>query len=124
MYRIVLSAGIAVTSFAFASFPREVQAQGLHVRAGQLHVDVGNPHQHRRAFYPYSGFGAYGGYGAYQTFYPPVRSGHGYWHDTTHYDYHPGGFQRHYDHFHYVPEHYDLHPSGHWHGHGRGHGHH
>ena len=37
------------------------------------------------------------------------------WHDTTHWDYHPGGFHRHGNHFHYVPGHYHLHRSGHWH---------
>jgi hypothetical protein len=64
----------------------------------------------------YSGF--YGGYG---------HGGHGYgsywgggwgahsWHDTTHLDYHPGSFVPHYDHFDYVPGHFDIHRSGHWH---------
>lgn len=37
------------------------------------------------------------------------------WHDTSHYDYHPGGYQRHRNHYHYVPGHYDLHRTGHWH---------
>jgi hypothetical protein len=37
------------------------------------------------------------------------------WHDTTHVDYHPGGFVPHYDHFDYVPGHYHIHHTGHWH---------
>lgn len=37
------------------------------------------------------------------------------WHDTTHYDYHPGGYVPHGNHLHYVPGHYDLHQSGHYH---------
>ncbi len=36
------------------------------------------------------------------------------WHDTSHYDYHPGGFVPHYDHYDYVPGHYDYHEEGHW----------
>jgi hypothetical protein len=43
------------------------------------------------------------------------------WHNTTHWDYHPGYYQRHFNHYHYVPGHFDLHRSGHfdhvWHGH-------
>jgi hypothetical protein len=37
------------------------------------------------------------------------------WHDTTHLDYVPGGFVRHYDHFDYVPGYYRVHHTGHWH---------
>jgi hypothetical protein len=40
--------------------------------------------------------------------------GHARWHDTSHYDFHPGGYQRHYDHYDYVPPHYDWHQEGHW----------
>lgn len=80
-----------------------------------------------------SGYGGYGGYGGY---YGDSHYGHGHgygydygrrgrvWHDTSHYDYHPGGFQRHYDHYHYVPGHYDFHRDGHWDRGRRGHRHH
>lgn len=37
------------------------------------------------------------------------------WHDTTHLDYHPGGYVPHGNHFDYQPGHYDLHQTGHWH---------
>ena len=67
-----------------------------------------------------SGFGGYGGYGGgygrglsinlYRPSYSPPA-----WHDTTHYDYHPGGLVPHRGHFDYVPGHYDLHRSGHFH---------
>lgn len=47
---------------------------------------------------------------------PGYSSGYGSrWHDTSHYDYHPGSIQRHRLHFHYVPGHYDFHRSGHGH---------
>jgi hypothetical protein len=113
MSRALLSVVVALSCFAMVNAPNKAQAQGLHVNAGRLHVDVGHPHgpRYSRASYPY------GGYGAYRAYYPQARIGHGHWHDTTHYDYHPGGFQPHYDHYDYVPGHYDVHHSGHWHGH-------
>ena len=40
--------------------------------------------------------------------------GHSHWHDTSHWDYHPGGFQRHGNHYHYIPGHYHWHNDGHW----------
>jgi hypothetical protein len=40
--------------------------------------------------------------------------GHSHWHDTSHYDYHPGQYVRHRGHYDYVPGHYDYHRSGHW----------
>jgi hypothetical protein len=54
-------------------------------------------------------YGSY--YGRYGGYYP--RGGHT-WHDTSHWDYHPGGFVRHYDHYHYQPGHWDYHQEGHW----------
>ena len=36
------------------------------------------------------------------------------WHDTSHWDYHPGGYVDHGDHLHYYPGHYDFHHAGHW----------
>jgi hypothetical protein len=58
----------------------------------------------------YGGYGAgYGGYG-YGPQYSAPR-----WHDTSHFDYHPGTFYQHGNHFHYQPGHYDFHRTGHWH---------
>lgn len=37
------------------------------------------------------------------------------WHNTTHYDYHPGMIVPHGNHYDYIPGHYDLHRSGHYH---------
>ena len=64
--------------------------------------------QNRR---PYSNQSVYGQFGRQNYHSPSV----GRWHDTTHFDYHPGSFQRHRNHFHYVPGHYDIHRSGHRH---------
>jgi hypothetical protein len=94
--------------------------------AGGAAAEAG--HGSRSGHYSYNR-GFYGGYGPRISFYsgrglPGVyygRShhghhghGHAYWHDTSHYDFHPGGYERHYDHYHYVPSHYDWHQDGHW----------
>ena len=64
-----------------------------------------------------SGYRTYGGrYAGYTRGYgygSGYRGGSG-WHDTSHYDYHPGSFRRHRGHFDYVPGHYDYHRSGHF----------
>lgn len=44
--------------------------------------------------------------------YRPTRL---YYHDTSHYHYHPPSLQRHRNHYHYIPGHYDLHRTGHYH---------
>ncbi|WP_198422194.1 hypothetical protein [Gimesia chilikensis] len=65
--------------------------------------------------YGYSNYGNFRGrYRSYNA--RPYYHGrrHSYWHDTSHYDYHPGGFYRHRNHYHYQPGHYDYHQSGHW----------
>lgn len=100
----------------FALTGNEAQAQGVHFQAGGLHFDVGNPHgSYHSRWHHYShrprvsyygsrshGYGRGGGHG------------HSHWHDTSHYDYYPGGYVRHYDHYDYVPGHYRFHRDGHW----------
>jgi hypothetical protein len=112
-------------------------AQGVHLGVGRLHVDVGHPHHGHgyagrghgyggRANYGWSGrttfnhgswhSGYRGGYGHahYQSVFRPTWGPHYDWHDTSHYDYHPGEYVPHRNHYHYVPGHYDLHREGHW----------
>jgi len=36
------------------------------------------------------------------------------WHDTSHLHYRPAALQRHGNHYHYVPSHYEVHETGHW----------
>jgi len=51
-------------------------------------------------------------------YYGSPRSSHfgrSYYHDTSHYDYHPGTYVPHGNHLHYVPGHYDYHRTGHLH---------
>jgi hypothetical protein len=88
---------------------KEATAQGFHFGGGGLHVAVG---------YPYGG-GDYGGYGRYpqSTYWGGGWSGYGgnLWHDTTHFDYHRGGYERHYNHYDYRCGHFDVDSSGHFH---------
>ncbi len=66
-------------------------------------------HGHRNHFHCWgNNFNSY--YGGFT----PYSHRHRIWHDTSHYDYHPGGFERHRNHYHYVPGHYDFHQTGHW----------
>lgn len=82
-------------------------AQGFHLSGGGLHVDLG---------YPHASHGYYSGWSHWGSRRAVVR-GHRDWHDTTHYDFHPGQRVRHYGHVDYVPGHFDVHSSGHWHAH-------
>lgn len=52
------------------------------------------------------GFGNYPRYGGARYSYRSPRAGH--------YDYHPGGFVPHGNHYHYVPGHYHWHRGRHW----------
>ncbi|MGD9856266.1 MAG: hypothetical protein AB7U20_15080 [Planctomycetaceae bacterium] len=80
--------------------------------AGGVHVQIGG----------YGGFGRsgyYGGHGIYSG--QRIYGGYGYgyrnpviWHDTSHFDYHPGQYVPHGNHFHYQPGHYDFHQTGHF----------
>jgi hypothetical protein len=92
---------------------KEANAKGgFHFRSGGIHIDFGRPHHghghghyggHWSGGYGHGYWDSYGGWG-----------GHRHWHDTTHLDYHPGSYIRHYDHYDYVPGHYHLHHDGHW----------
>jgi hypothetical protein len=65
-----------------------------------------------------SGYGGSFSYGdhMHHNVNPYVNPGYGHhdWHDTTHYDYVPGGYQRHGSHFHYQPGQMRLHQDGHY----------
>ncbi len=91
---------------------KEAEAQGVHFAGGGVHIDVGNPHG-----YYWGHGGRYGHYGRYphHSYYHHGHGGGGHaWHDTSHWDYHPGEYYRHRNHYHYAPGHYDFHRDGHW----------
>ena len=72
---------------------------GIHIGGRNVHLDIGNPH----------------GYRSHHVYRARHAAPHHYdWHDTSHFDYHPPSYQRHYNHFDYEPGHYDLHRTGHW----------
>lgn len=117
--KLLVSAAALAAVFFLTSSADRAEAVGFHVQAGGLHFDIGNPHgygaydvyrggryNHGRSHYAHGGRG--------------VRSYHGYrggyrtWHDTTHLDWHPGGYVRHGNHYDYIPGHYDVHHDGHW----------
>ena len=82
---------------------------GFHYSGRNVHLDLGRPHGQT---YRYQRQGTYRVARAYPAHYG-VR-GHFDWHNTSHYDYHPGQYVRHGNHLDYQPAHYDWHPEGHY----------
>jgi hypothetical protein len=104
MKKYILTAAVALSALVFVNASASTaEAQGVHIRSRGVHVDIGAPHRHRHRGRPRHSAYRWGGWG-----------GHAHWHDTTHLDYHPGEFVPHYDHYHYVPGHFDVHRTGHW----------
>jgi hypothetical protein len=103
--KYILSAAAVLPLWLIDVDASTAQAQGIHIRSGGIHVDVGSPHRHGHRHYRrgrHYGRRLHG------------WADHSHWHNTTHLDYHPGGLVRHYDHYDYVPGHFDVHRSGHW----------
>ena len=116
MKRLMVLIGVLGMFLVLGTFTTPASADGfaLHLGGPGYHVDIGRPH------YSYYNVG-YGGYDScYRGGYYSAYGGYGggVWHDTSHYDYHPGEFVRHRNHYHYVPGHYDFHEDGHWDHHG------
>jgi hypothetical protein len=126
-----LLAILAVATVAFLSTgSEEATAQGIHIGGRGLHIDIGRPHggHHGRHSSYYGGHayrGHHGGHGrhGHHGRGHSYHGGHGgwgghgsryFWHDTSHWDCYPGGYVRHYDHYDYIPPHYDFHREGHW----------
>ncbi len=101
-----LISAVAVPAMVFVlASVQMAQAQGFHFGGGGVHVDAS------------SYYGSYGsGYGCYPqtTYYGGGWGGHSDWHNTTHVDYHRGGYVPLYGYLHYSPGHFDSHSSGHW----------
>lgn len=131
--RLVAAAATVALCFVFGA--PKAEARGVHIQAGGLHVDVGNPHgfgyghgyahavgygNPYRSFYGGGlghgvGYGGYGGGYGYGVGYGGAGCGSGRtWHDTSHYDWHGPSLRRHGNHFDYTPGHYDFHRDGHW----------
>lgn len=97
-----------VIASLFALFGRNsesAQAGGVQFYVGTRYGGIysGSP-SYGNSYYGNSYYGGSYGYS---------RGGRA-WHDTSHYDYHPGGYAPHRNHYDYVPGHYDYHQTGHW----------
>lgn len=117
MIRGMAVAVVAMTAFALTTESANAQYYGHHghrVQRGPSCYGGGFSHYSYRPGLSISLGTGYGsgigfGYSNRMLYSRPV------YHNTTHYDYHPGGYIRHRNHLHYVPGHYDLHRTGHWH---------
>ena len=82
-------------------------------QAGGFSFNFGHGSHHGSGIGIHFGGHSSGHHGShYRSYRSPRRS---WYHDTSHYDYHPGRYVRHRDHYDYVPGHYDYHRTGHWH---------
>jgi hypothetical protein len=104
--KTLIIATVALAAFAFVG-TNAVEAG--HGHSG-ISVQFGSGAPHFHGFYgqrrQFRNFGLYG-----------VRSGwsNSWYHQSGHWDYHPGGVVRHRNHFDYIPGHYDWHDTSHWH---------
>ena len=118
---------VVATGLLMVAGASEAQAQ-VRVQIGGFGLNVGG--HHGRAVYrgghhfvpnvygnsvcpPNYGLNVYGHHGLYRGGVHSYR--HGYYHGTTHFDYHPPEVYRHGNHYDFQPGHYDLHRSGHYH---------
>lgn len=123
MRRLTLTCAALATVVLCGLDSREANAAhgfGLHIGGRNVHLDIGNPHGYgyrQQVAYrrPYSNPQWYGRYNTQR------RGTHLDWHDTSHVDYIPGGYVRHYDHYDYVPGRHVWHQEGHWDVHRGGH---
>lgn len=76
--------------------------------AGSPAADAGGVRLYIGGYGGYGGHGGYGHWGGNRYRSPRI------WHDTSHYDWHPGQWVPHGNHFHYLPGHWDYHRTGHW----------
>ena len=125
MRKLTLALAV-VAGFAVASLSTtEARAQGFHFRSGPIHIDVGNVHHGRHGYYGHRSYG-YGNYGRSNyghQIHGYYGRGHYIGNRTIHYQWHPSSFQRHGNHFDYVPGHFDVyHGGGHHYGHRRHYG--
>lgn len=138
MYKLTLSLA-AAAALAFVALPaEEASAQGLHLRVGGAHINIGNRHRGHghhgyhgnhfrrsravvyspysrgvRSYSRYSHFG--GGYGISSRRHVAHFGSHGrVWHDTTHIDRIPARIVPHGNHYDYIPGRNVIHHDGHW----------
>ncbi len=112
----VIAAGLLLAANASeAQAQVRVQIGGFGIRGGSVYR--GGHHFSPRHVYGHSVHRPSYGVRVYGHHVPRVHGygHHGYYHDTTHLDYHPPTFYRHGNHYDFQPGHYDVHHSGHYH---------
>ena len=107
----IAAPAVAAMFFFAGDAPKAEAGDGFSLHAGRFGIHIGGHHD--------------GHHRSYRHVYRPRHYGHSYhhrwhgrhrgYHDTTHFDYHPPEIRRHGFHYDYIPGHYDLHRSGHWH---------
>lgn len=115
---LVVAAGVLFGAEAAQAGPQKFKSgfgqsskfSGGFGNGSKFHGGFGNgpkfPHQHG------GGFGHGGPFGHSGPFVPDHG---GHWHDTSHYDYHPGEYVWNGFRWVYVPGHFDFHRTGHLH---------
>lgn len=122
---------LAVASLLMTADAPSASAQGGFLRVGGLSISVGQGgyrsfYSHAPSYHSHYGHSRvdYGhsrhvGHRAHLGGRSPIRHGsrfgHGWYHDTSHYDYHPSQVVPHGNHYDVIPGHYDFHRTGHWH---------
>jgi hypothetical protein len=99
-----------------------VQIGGFGLNGGGLRSVYRGGHRfYSNRTYNYAQRSNYGhSYGHHTNYTPRFQSyghygGYGFYHDTTHLDYHAPQVYRHRNHLHYQPGHFDIHRTGHYH---------
>lgn len=104
MKQLLITSVAVVGMFLVASGSSEAGGHGYHGGSGYFGGHGCN-----------TGYG-YGWGGSYTPVYQTYPSfGYPQWHNTSHWDYHPGGYVPHGNHVDYVPGHWDYHQTGHLH---------
>jgi hypothetical protein len=102
MKKLVLPMAVVAALVVMGSAANSADAQSFRISIGAPVVHVGHGYGYSR--FGHTGFrraAFYGGGGAV-------------WHDTSHYDHYPATYQRHGNHYDYVPAHTHFHQDGHW----------
>ena len=117
MNKITLSLAVLATMAFVAIDSNTAQAAhgfrgfGLHFGGRNVHLDIGNPHGNHHGYHHRSNVV----YRTSRNYHPGHRARYHYdWHDTSHFDYIPGGYVRHGNHLDYVPGRYVYHQEGHY----------
>ena len=113
MFKMMKWAGVSVMAVALVLALGSTNAEAGHgCSVGGGGISIG--------FHSGQRYGSH--YGGYSTPHVSHSSGHwgghvghGYYHNTSHLDYHAPSLVPHGNHYDYVPGHYDVHQTGHWH---------